>query len=312
MNVLLEKTINTNYAVKLKNIKDLKKGDLIPLVSDSMFKIIFGSESKKKFVAYFLSLIIKEDAKEIEDNMEFIKNELDQESYSGAKRSVDIVIRLDGKIYNIEMNNNSTIASLERNIDYANKIYSSSRRRGKSYKYEYVYQININNFTFEGEERTMDEFEIMSMYDKNKSLTNKIHFVYFYLPKMLERYYNGDELNELEKFLIILNSTHEEEFSDLEEDEIMEEARDAIARASDTYFAYYDAKEDADWLYHAEMQEMERNGIKKGKEEGIKEGIEKATIENAKSFIKIGTPLEDISKALGLNIEELKEIQNNL
>ena len=101
-----------------------------------MFKIMLGNEKKKKFTAYFLSLILKRDRKEIEDNMEFIKNDLDQDKFMESKRSVDIIIRLGDKIYNIEMNNNKNVLSLERNIDYATRLYASSGKRGnKRHRY---------------------------------------------------------------------------------------------------------------------------------------------------------------------------------
>ena len=301
MDILLNKTIKTDKSIILTPAKELKKGDIIPIVSDTMFKIMLGNESKKKFTAYFLSLILNRDKDLIEENMEFIKNDLDQDKFIEAKRSVDVIIKLDGKLYNIEMNNNKNILSLERNIDYATKLYSSSRKRGTKYNYDYVFQININNFYFEGEEETIGEYELININDSTKSLTDKLHFMYFYLPKMLEKYYNKDKLTELEKLLLVLNSKEVGEFSDIkEENSIMEDIeKDAYnASSDDEIIGLYDKEEEDEWMRKALAYQA----------------AEKTRKENAINFMKIGTSLTDISKALEIDIKELEKIreENNI
>lgn len=264
-----------------------------------MFKIMLGNEKKKKFTAYFLSLILKRDRKEIEDNMEFIKNDLDQDKFMESKRSVDIIIRLGDKIYNIEMNNNKNVLSLERNIDYATRLYASSGKRGTKYNYDYVFQININNFYFEGNNETVVEYEIIKVKDNKKSLTDKLHFMYFYLHKILEKYYNKDKLTELEKLLLVLNSKEVGEFSDIkEENKIMEEIQKDAYKASidDEIIGLYDKEEEDEWMSKAMAYQA----------------AEKKNEENAINFMKMGTPLKDISKALGLSIKKLEELREKI
>ncbi|MBP3765547.1 MAG: hypothetical protein J6G98_00005 [Bacilli bacterium] len=56
-----------------------------------------------------------------------------------------------------------------------------------------------------------------------------------------------------------------------------------------------------------------KEGIKEGIEKGIKEGLEKGVregkIEIAKNLINMQMDYEDISKATGLSVEELKQIK---
>ena len=105
MKCLLDEKINKEFKYELKSSKELQSNDIIPMVSDTMFHIMLGSEKNKKFLCYFLSLVLKRNYQEIYDNIKFIKNEIDNDNYYDAKKTLDLIIKLDGKLYNIEMNN---------------------------------------------------------------------------------------------------------------------------------------------------------------------------------------------------------------
>lgn len=108
---ILELPISRENAYELKK---LKKGERIPLVSDIMFHTMLNNESRKKYVSYLLSLLIHKNQKEIEENITFIKNKLDKENYYTSNKTVDFVCKVKDKIYNIEMNNNTDYTTLER------------------------------------------------------------------------------------------------------------------------------------------------------------------------------------------------------
>ena len=143
MKCLLDQKVSNMNRFELKKSTELKEDDIIPIVSDVMFKTMLGNESKKKYVSYFLSLVLEKDYKEIYDNIIFLKNELDKNKYNDTKKTVDLIVKIDGVIYNIEMNNNYQKTYIERNIEYITELYKSSRKIGEGYKYEYTYQINI-------------------------------------------------------------------------------------------------------------------------------------------------------------------------
>ena len=44
-------------------LKELKEGERIPLVSSTMFEGMLNNESRKKYVSYLLSLILEKDMK---------------------------------------------------------------------------------------------------------------------------------------------------------------------------------------------------------------------------------------------------------
>ena len=54
-------------------------------------------------------------------------------------------------------------------------------------------------------------------------------------------------------------------------------------------------------------EERYEQGMKEGKEQGIKEG----KIEIAKNLLRINLPLEQISAATGLSVDEIKKLKSN-
>ena len=70
---LLDLEISKKGCYELKKPEELGKDDIIPIVRDVMFKTMLGNESKKKYVSYFLSLVLEKDYKEIYDNIIFLK-----------------------------------------------------------------------------------------------------------------------------------------------------------------------------------------------------------------------------------------------
>ena len=63
-------------------------------------------------------------------------------------------------------------------------------------------------------------------------------------------------------------------------------------------------------LSEAKEEGMEQ-GYTSGISDGISEGENKKSIEIAKNLLSMNMPLEDISKATGLSIEEIKKISND-
>ena len=86
MKCLLDQEVSNKNKFELKKSTELKEDDIIPIVSDVMFKTMLGNESKKKYVCYFLSLVLEKDYQEIYDNIIFLKNELDKNKYNDTKK----------------------------------------------------------------------------------------------------------------------------------------------------------------------------------------------------------------------------------
>ena len=62
--------------------------------------------------------------------------------------------------------------------------------------------------------------------------------------------------------------------------------------------------------------EGEASGIEKGISQGISQGIaqgaEQAKIETAKTFLKLGLPIEKVAQGTGLSLEQIQELKESL
>ena len=293
--------INREYIYKLS---DRKEGEPFPIVSDVMFHTMLNNESRKQYVSYFLSLLIGKDRKEIEENIIFLKNKLDKKNYHDPNKTVDFVCEIEDEIYNIEMNNNTSIESLERNISYINDLYKSKMKRGSEYQYQKSIQININNFSFEGDNNTIEVYQLRD--DEGISLTDKITIIYIYLPKIRKKLYNKDKLTELERLLLVFNEGSPDRLENLiGEDKVMSEYRkDALDASEDEeIIGLYDKELHLEMLRNTELHHAKEEG----KEEGRKEGI----LDTVKSMLKEEIPIETIIRITGLSKEKIEELKEN-
>ncbi len=85
---------------------------------------------------------------------------------------------MNGVKINIEVNNNSDCTIMERNMEYAHRLYSEKVKEEDKYKYKYnqVIQFNLNNFSFIGNDKIVDIYSIQN--DEGVILNDKLIFIY--------------------------------------------------------------------------------------------------------------------------------------
>ena len=297
---VLEKSISTTGSYKLK---ELKKGDKIPIISDAMFNAMLNNENKKQYVSLIISEVLKVSYKEIYESIIFVKEKLDKERIIELGKEVDLVCKINNEIVGIEMNNNPSKRSLERNISYAADLYKSKMIKGKAYEYNKVVQININNFTF-GNEETINEYYLRD--NKGEIFTDKIRFIHIYLPNIRKKGYN--RLNRLEKLMLVLNEEKEKSIEIALGDEIMEEyVKDAMYTSSeDEIIGLYDKELHLEKLHLSDIEDAKEEALKQGKEEGIKED-QKRIINN---MISKGLTIDEVSLYTDISKEEIEKLIN--
>ena len=300
---MLEREISR---VNSYELKEPKKGYRIPLVSDTMFHTMLNNESRKKYVCYLISLSLDMDYKEVYESIIFVNNKLDKEKYNSSSKTVDFVCKLDNEIIGIEMNNNVTKTSLERNISYAADLYKSKMIKGVPYEYQKVIQININNFSFKGNDKTIERYSLRNK--EGEEFTDKLVFLHIYLPNIRKKCYTkgGYELNELERLLLIFNE--EEGLKELcGGNKIMEEyVKESIdASMEDEIIGLYDKELHLEKLRLSEIRDVKEQGI----EQGMKQGINKEKIGIAKNMLKDGMAIEIIQKYTNLSNKEIMNLK---
>ena len=306
--VVLKKEVVTEYAYIPPEKADGKV--FLPAVNAVMFEVMFNNTKRKKYVAFILSEILKRPFKEIYDNLEFEKDKLDKDNYFEKGETVDLICKLDDIIYNVEMNSNPNISALIRNIVYATTILKQkSKKNDRGYNYNDVISINLNNFSFKGDDRVMVDYALRDAL--GEMLTDKIKIVYITLPKIREKYYNKEELSPLEKFLVVINEGNRDGLEEImKENKIMEDYRRDAERASsdEEIVGLYNKKEDEERIHLNELDRKYEEGIKDGFESGIKEG----KLDMLKNMIQKKLDDKYIMSIAEINEEELNKIKGDI
>ena len=214
--------LDNEYVLKLS--RNIKKGQKISILSDTMLKAMFQNENRIKYSAKFLSYFIDVEYEDILNNICLAKNELDKNNENDKGERCDYVALLSDTSLNIEVNNNSSLEVLERNMEYAHRLYSKKIRRGEeNYQYTQVIQFNLNNFAFKGNDKIVDIYTVTN--NDNIGLSNKLIFVQIYVPNLRKKWYTKGmkSLSEEEKYILALVEMDLDKLNDLGGENIMDE-----------------------------------------------------------------------------------------
>lgn len=307
--------LDNEYVLKLS--RNIKKGQKISILSDTMLKAMFQNENRIKYSAKFLSYFIDVEYEDILNNICLAKNELDKNNENDKGERCDYVALLSDTSLNIEVNNNSSLEVLERNMEYAHRLYSKKIRRGKeNYQYTQVIQFNLNNFAFKGNDKIVDIYTVTN--DDNIGLSNKLIFVQIYVPNLRKKWYTKGmkSLSEEEKYILALVEMDLDKLNDLGGENIMDEY---VKEAEEVSFeggvgeAY-----DKEWALRDQgyrdglsqgKAEGKAEGREEGRAEGKTEGINERNLEIAINMLKEGIDINTISKCTGLTIEKINTLR---
>lgn len=138
-----------------------------------------------------------------------------------------------------------------------------------------------------------------------------IKIINIYLPNIRKKYYNKEELNELDKVMLVLNEEDNNNLSKLYKGErVMEDYVKDAKRASinDDIVGLYDKELHEELLRNTELYNAEQKGLNKGLKEGKEKGIRENKIETAKNMLKESISIDIISKVTGLTKEEIEKL----
>ena len=307
--------LDNEYVLKLS--RNIKKGQKISILSDTMLKAMFQNENRIKYSAKFLSYFIDVEYEDILNNICLAKNELDKNVENDKGERCDYVALLSDTSLNIEVNNNSSLEVLERNMEYAHRLYSKKIKRGEeNYQYTQVIQFNLNNFAFKGNDKIVDIYTVTN--DDNIGLSNKLIFVQIYVPNLRKKWYTKGmkSLSEEEKYILALVEMDLDKLNDLGGENIMDEY---VKEAEEVSFeggvgeAY-----DKEWAlrdqgYRDGLSQGKAEGFSQGKvegkAEGISEGKNERNIEIAKNMLNEGIDINIIIKCTGLTNEDISALK---
>ncbi len=282
-------TPTSNLALLTENMKP-------SIVTNTAFKTMMNSSKRLKYPAKIFSCFFGEDPKELVKGMNLYKDELDKEKIDDKEERVDFVCKYGNAKWQIEMNNNSSEKVMERNIDYLCKLYVEDNKIGNKNIFYPVLQIDLNNFSFEGDDTTIDIFPIQN--SRHEVLTDKIIFVMIYIPNLYKKMYNYgiDSLTELERCILAMVDEDIELSKKLSvgDDIMCEFVKDAKGTSNNSDF-----REDYTLEFRA-------------KEDGIALGIEQKAREVVIAMLKNGEDMNKIVQYTDLSVEEIEEIKKEI
>ena len=296
---IYDNKVTRKYAVKLER---LKEGEKLSIVSDSMFKAMFQTYGKEKYACYLISQYTDYSYEDLLENISIVKNELDKDNAYKKGLRCDFVADIRGNKINVEVNNNSSYQTRDRNLEYGFRLYSSNINKGSKDDYNTTIQINLNNYAFVGNKKIVDIFTLQN--DDNEKLTDKFIVIHIYLANLREKWYTSgiESLSEAEKTLLVfIEPSIEHSFEFGKGNDIMEEfIKDAIkASGNEILLEAYDKE----W---ALKDEGKREGYDSGYDSGFDDGIEQTKIEMIRNMLKENISIDSISKVSGLSLEEIK------
>ncbi len=282
----------------------LKPGLKPSIVSDDMFKTMFQNETRIKYGAKLISYFVDYEYEKLLKVIKFDKNEHNKENNELKGLRSDYIVDINGTKINIEVNNNNNKEILERNLEYVFRMYYYKNKKGKKDNtYNQVIQLNLNNFSYKGIDKTIS---INTIQDENQvTLTNKIIIIHIYLPNILVKWYNKKELMEWEKFIISIieqDNSKIKEFT--KEIEIVKEYVEDISNqiVNTGWGESYDHLQ-------AEKDQFYLDGLADGRKEA-KEEVKRATENIIRNMSNMNIPIEQISSATNISVSKIEEILN--
>ena len=296
-------------------LDSLKEGEKISILSDSMMKTMFQNTNRLKYSIKLLSYFLDIPYEELLENTILVKNELDKDKESMKSRRSDYVANIHDSIVNMEVNNNGSLETLERNMEYAHRLYGGKiKRKNRKVIYTQVIQLNLNNFSFIGNDKIVDIYYIQN--DEKIKLSDKLIFIQIYIPNLIRKWYTVgvQKLKEEERYLLGLVLKNKEQSLEIGKGiEIMEEYVEEASYASldDGLLEAYD-KEWAmkDLGIQQGIEEGKAQGLEIGKVQGIEEGKAQGLEIGKAQGLEIGKAQGlEIGKAQGLEIGKAQGIE---
>ncbi|HCJ31451.1 MAG TPA: hypothetical protein DHV70_00920 [Firmicutes bacterium] len=271
--------------------------------SDRAFKEVFLKKNDSEPLQALLELIL-----EIKiDYLEIKKTELLSGNVNIKDKRVDAVVYAGNKKIDIEINSQDKDYVKPRNTAYICNMYQSHTLVGELY--DEKTDIVLVNLTWGLGSKESKKTKYMIMSEDGKQYVKNFIIYEINMDYFDKLWYSKNE-EEIKKnmYLIMLN---------LDKKELEAMPKDKRDKIVDKYITNVtivnDNPEFQKYMSEEEDKRKIQNSlISEAKNEGISQGISEEKNNVAKNLLSMNMPIEDISKATGLSLEEIKNISKNL
>ena len=273
--------------------KEKREKEVIPGTFDAVFKAVLTEE--KEVLAEIIELVIGIPKEEVIKNGVIINSEYVRENIIETDKKSDLLISIGDNVINLEMDRRFYSGSNKKNNKYIHKIVNhynpkntvqicfTSYKEGEELKGE---KKSIRKYMFQDSDGNVEDYGLEKYKIDLEYIENK--------------YYNNDELTRREKIFLMFKESNREKLKEISKgDKIMDKIYKRLDKLSEdeALSLLYDEKEREEEKKQAEIEYAEEHGLNKG----IKQ--------TAKNLLSMNMTLEDISKATGLTVDEIKNLK---
>ena len=276
--------------------------------NDRAFKEVFLKPDNSDLLKALLEFILKIKI----DKLEIKKTELLSGNVNIKDKRVDAIVHTGNKKIEIEINSQNKDYLHTRSTAYICNIYQSNASVGDTYNEDTdIVQVNLTW----GLGRNNDEMKIYKIMNEKGELYVKNFIIYEINMDYYDKIWYSKNEEEIKKnqYMIMLD-LDKKELENMPKDKIVDKYITNVTIVNDDpeFQKYMSEEEDKKKIQNSLLSEAKEEGISQGYTSGINDGISKGenkkSIEIAKNLLSMNMPLEDISKATGLSIEEIKKI----
>ncbi len=301
-------------------------------MSDRAFKEVFLSKKNKHILKALLESILKEEINHIEVlNTELLTGNV----HLRAKR-VDAHILTDIGIITIEVNGKEDQYTKIRNTSFVFNIYNNLVKVGK----DYTDKIRVIQINFSDGLRKEKKDSYYVLCNPLNTEDRRVENLEIYVINM--NYYRNlwytNSASEIEenKYIIML-LLKPEELKKISKDRIVRDYMEELIKINEIFkdfkiSEFISPEEDMKKIIESEKVLAREEGLKEGREEGLEQGIEQGIVQGleqgiergieqgieqgmgkgietvARNLLQMAIPIEQISKATLLSIEQLKKL----
>ncbi len=267
--------------------------------NDNVFKAIFCNENN----TFLLKTLIERCLKIKIEIIEIHAPEKIKENIYAKGQILDVLVKVDNRLINIEVNSGFYDGVHRRNFGYAGSKYSEEVKIGENYlDMNEVIQINFT-WGLPRKYLILGEYLLVDKKTEIKFVDNFSIFEYN-MDKIRELWYSGDKEYE---FLAILDFNKEELKKIGKGDEYMSEFKKKIESLNDNreYKEFLTAEEDMKKTNNT----FKEIGRREGFEDGKVLGIEESKVEIAKKLLNKNMDIKEIAEVTGLSLEKIQKLK---
>ena len=296
----------------------LPEGEVIPLMSDVLFKKVYGDSNHLERLNYLLSSIFGKEVSVVE----ILNDELLGEYRLNSTKYVDLVCKIGEFDYvNVEVNTSYAAYEIDRNVDFVFRLASAGRkpnsnlsreekRKYRRAKRHYV-QINLNNVNTN--KKPYVSFSLNDNEDSKFKLTDQVEIININVSHYLKLCYTKgvSELSDFEVAVGIIGVYQEKLLNRLSKrNKIIEEIGDIVKKYSwvDDVIVAYDREEYLKEAYEANIEYAVADAIEETTKRVTEEVTEKNTLGIAKKLKDAGISTDIIANTTGMSIEKIEKL----